>query len=57
LNSIEDSQREIFRGLAHILSLKDRNIEISAKTAKAFAELLQTYQVKGMNNKKKGLIK
>ncbi len=40
LSSIESSQQEIFKGLAHILSLKDRGIKVSAKLAKAFAELL-----------------
>jgi putative two-component system response regulator len=40
LEAIENSQKEMFRGLASIISLRDKNIEISAKLVKAFAELL-----------------
>jgi len=40
LESIEKSQIEIFKGLAYILSLKDKYIGVSAKLVKAFAELL-----------------
>jgi len=40
LEKIEESQKEIFKGLAYIISLKDKYIGVSAKLAKAFAELL-----------------
>jgi len=40
LEKIEESQKEIFRGFAYIISLKDKYIGVSAKLAKAFAELL-----------------
>jgi len=40
LTTIENSQKEMFKGLAYLISLRDKNIEISAKLVKAFAELL-----------------
>jgi len=40
LESVEKSQIEIFKGLAYIINLKDKYIGVSAKLAKAFAELL-----------------
>ncbi len=40
LKTVEHSQKEMFRGLGYIISLRDNNIEVSAKLVKAFAELL-----------------
>jgi putative two-component system response regulator len=40
LEEIENSQKEMFKGLAYIISLRDKNIKVSAKLVKAFAELL-----------------
>ncbi len=40
LETVENSQKEMFKGLAYLISLRDKNIEVSAKLVKAFAELL-----------------
>ncbi len=40
LETVENSQKEMFKGLAYLISLRDKDIEISAKLVKAFAELL-----------------
>ena len=40
IDSIENSQKEMFRGLASIIALRDENVKITAKLVKAFAELL-----------------
>ncbi len=40
IETIEKSQKEMFRGIASIIALRDENIKITAKLVKAFAELL-----------------
>ncbi len=40
IEAIENSQKEIFRGLASIIAIRDESVKITAKLVKAFAELL-----------------
>jgi putative two-component system response regulator len=40
LKAVEKSQKEMFKGIAYILSLRDKNVVITAKLVRAFAELL-----------------
>ncbi len=40
IETIENSQKEMFRGIASIIALRDESVKITAKLVKAFAELL-----------------
>ncbi len=40
IETIEQSQKEMFRGIASIIALRDESVKITAKLVKAFAELL-----------------
>ncbi len=40
IETIERSQKEMFRGIASIIALRDESVKITAKLVKAFAELL-----------------